>query len=122
MSFNIRRLEGCFEGVSQKYFKNFFLARSMDSRMDLMSLPSRRAISRRDTPSASISSLRLFDPLVFKLPEKFCLRRTAVRIIRAFIFRRIQGIAMVPLLPILIAFLPPGIQNQVSDFLIDLYI
>ena len=51
MSFNIRRLEGCFEGVSQKYFKNFFLAPSMDSRMDLISLPSRRAISRRDTPA-----------------------------------------------------------------------
>ena len=58
MSFNIRRLEGCFEGVSQKYFKNFFLPPSMDSRMDLISLPSLRAISRRDTPSASISSLR----------------------------------------------------------------
>ena len=58
MSFNIRRFEGCFEGVSQKYFKNFFLAPSMDSLMDLISLPSLRAISRRDTPSASISSLR----------------------------------------------------------------
>ena len=54
--------------------------------------------------------------------KKFCLRSTAVRIILAFIFRRIQGIAMVPLLPVLIAFLPSGIQNQVSDFFSDLYV
>ena len=44
MSFNIRRFEARFEGVSQKYFKTFFLAPSMDSRMDLISLPSLRAI------------------------------------------------------------------------------
>ena len=132
MSFNIRRFEARFEGDVSEKFQKLFPGpfNGFPYSLNVLALPAGNLTEgypfgqhQQPAPLYLRKLLkRLFDPLVFKLPEKFHLWSTAVRIILTFIFRRIQGIAMVPLLPVLIAFLPPGIQNQVSDFLIDLYI
>ena len=58
--------------------------------------------------------------LPVKLPHQGCFWRFTVCHVLPFKLRRIQGIAVIPLLPSKVIFLLPGIKDECADFLVDL--